>query len=636
MEAAMVESRSWAADRFLYAAKISAAVVRSGSRLLPPRTVAQLLGFVMALVAVFFAAGSGAANASEKRVALVIGNSNYRNTAALTNPANDAEDMATVLRHIGFEVVDGRDLDKRGMDAALARFARLARDADAALFFYAGHGLQFQGQNYLVPVDARLEDEFALQFETTRVEDVLRSLALARGVRLLILDACRNNPLADRLARAQTRDIQRGLAKLEGQRGMLIAYATQANDVAYDGTGRNSFFSGALVREIGVPGLEVGSLFRRVAHSVNQATHGRQTPELSLSLFTEFYLNPAETDVQAWTRLRESNDTDELRNFIARFPASFLEQDEQRRMVDEVRLRNEAEEKAALARQQAEQARQSQARAEQQRREQEAARRQSEQDRLIAERLARLEEQAFRAAEEARKQAEAERERLAQAEAERQRQAALLEAERKRVAEEIAKLQREKAEAARRQHAAQSNPGRASTSHVASLPEAQPHDPGAKANAGGSLVLPASPPGAVAVSPAMPLIRSVQRELERVGCFKGKIDEKWGSPATAEAVRKFSRYARVEVPDLPSPDFLKAIKERDGRVCPLTCGPRQILRNGACVAAPKPKPEPKKLVSRKPASAPARAETSRARAPRPAQGGRSGGCFSFGGQSFCE
>src|SRR5690242_1990665 len=109
----------------------------------------------------------------EIRVALVIGNASYKNAPALANPLNDAEDVAVALRRYGFEVVDGRDLDKRSMEQALARFGRLAQDADAALFYYAGHGLQYRGQNYLVPVDARLDDDFSIQFETTRVDDVI-------------------------------------------------------------------------------------------------------------------------------------------------------------------------------------------------------------------------------------------------------------------------------------------------------------------------------------------------------------------------------------------------------------------------------------------------------------------------------
>ena len=136
---------------------------------------------------------------ADKRVALVIGNSTYQNTATLANPANDSQDVAAALQKVGFNVLLEQNLDKPGMEDAVARFARLAQNADVALFYYAGHGMQYRGSNYLVPVDAKLEDEFKLTFELTRLDDVLFSLESARGVKILILDACRDNPLADHL-----------------------------------------------------------------------------------------------------------------------------------------------------------------------------------------------------------------------------------------------------------------------------------------------------------------------------------------------------------------------------------------------------------------------------------------------------
>src|SRR5215510_11543579 len=135
---------------------------------------------------------------AEKRVALIIGNAAYQNTPALSNPVNDAEDVAAALRRVGFTVILESNLSKRGMERAVAQFARDARDADAALFYYAGHGLQHRGLNYLMPTDAKLEDEFSLNYDLARVEDVLRSLTQARVSTILIPDACRSNPLAVR------------------------------------------------------------------------------------------------------------------------------------------------------------------------------------------------------------------------------------------------------------------------------------------------------------------------------------------------------------------------------------------------------------------------------------------------------
>ncbi|MCA0420890.1 MAG: caspase family protein [Proteobacteria bacterium] len=285
--------------------------------------VARLCGLFLVLL-------SGLALAEtppERRVALVIGNSSYRNAPVLPNTVNDARDMVVALRKVGFEVVDGIDLDKRGMDAALTRFARIAQDADAAMFYFAGHGFQFNGENYLVPVEAKIEDEVGVQYETTRLNDVVTALNYAKGVKIMVLDACRNNPFVGLLAKRQaTRgfSVGSGLAPVQRAQGMVIAYATQANDVAADGAGRNSPFTAALVREIDQPGLEVATLFRRVQKSVYDTTAGRQTPELSLSLLGDFYLNREETDADVWRRIRASDEPAALQAFIQRYPQSFF------------------------------------------------------------------------------------------------------------------------------------------------------------------------------------------------------------------------------------------------------------------------------------------------------------------------
>ncbi|WID98962.1 caspase family protein [Bosea vestrisii] len=293
--------------------------------------IARLCGLIMLMLTGL----AMAAPASERRVALVIGNSSYRNAPVLPNTVNDARDMAAALRKVGFEVIDGLDLDKRGMDAALTRFARLAQDADSVMFYFAGHGFQFNGENYLVPVEAKIEDEAGVQYETTRLNDVVTALNFAKGVKIMVLDACRNNPFVNQLAKRQaTRgfSVGSGLAPVARAQGMVIAYATQANDVAADGTGRNSPFTAALVHEIDQPGLEVAALFRRVQKSVYDATAGRQTPELSLSLLGDFYLNLAETDASVWQRIRSADEPDVLRDFMQRYPTSSLSIDARTRL----------------------------------------------------------------------------------------------------------------------------------------------------------------------------------------------------------------------------------------------------------------------------------------------------------------
>jgi Caspase domain len=281
----------------------------------------------LCVVASFFVAGAAEA---DKRVALVIGNSAYQHSATLDNPSNDAADLAKTLTRLGFEVILEKDLDKRGMEQAFSRFARLAQDADLAMFYYAGHAMQYGGNNYLVPVDAALQDEFSVEFEMARVSDVLNSLERARGVKILVLDACRNNPLADQLARhASNRDAfaSRGLARIEHPSGMLIAYATQAGQVAEDGRGRNSPFTTALIKRLAEPGVEIAQIFRRVAFDVNAQTQGRQLPDLSMSLLGEVYLSKPDkpqitTEAEAWQKIASSNDRVDFDHFVADFPDS--------------------------------------------------------------------------------------------------------------------------------------------------------------------------------------------------------------------------------------------------------------------------------------------------------------------------
>jgi uncharacterized caspase-like protein len=280
--------------------------------------------------------------AAEQRVALVIGNGAYRSVPELRNSRNDADDISEQLKRLGFSVIDGRDLDRSAMQAALGRFAQRLKGADAGLVYYSGHGLQINGQNFLVPVDLKLDDGAFTPFEMVKLDDVVEALSYTDGVRLLVLDACRDNPFANSLAQnkgSRGASMTRGLAKIERSQGMLIAYSTQPNAVAADGTGRNSPFTAALVREMQVPGLEVATVFRRVAVNVNRETGGAQTPELSVSLLQDFYLNPQESDVGAWQKLGPSANAAGLKTFISRFPTSV--------MVDAARARLDAIENAS-------------------------------------------------------------------------------------------------------------------------------------------------------------------------------------------------------------------------------------------------------------------------------------------------
>ena len=226
---------------------------------------------------------------NERRIALVIGNSRYENMARLPNPTNDASDLAGVLKGLGFEVTLGIDLKRGQMEDAAIAFAKAARNADTALVFYAGHGMQHEGINYLAPVDARLDDVADLQ-RLMKVQDLIANLQTAKTARILILDACRDNDAIKQLA-SQKRGLRRGLAA-EKADGILIAFATQANQSATDGDQRNSPFTAALLRNLPTPGLELRTALTRVRSDVLRATGGEQRPETSDSLDGEVVLKP--------------------------------------------------------------------------------------------------------------------------------------------------------------------------------------------------------------------------------------------------------------------------------------------------------------------------------------------------------
>jgi hypothetical protein len=263
---------------------------------------------------------------AERRVALVVGNSNYQVASiSLSNPKNDARDVATALQGLGFEVDTAIDANKRNLDLALARFARAATDSDSAVFYYAGHALQFRGVNYVMPTDAKLEDEISLRYEMVSVEDIRAALDRTNGVQIMILDACRNNPLADRLKNstagaARSIGEVRGLARIDKAQGMVIAYATAADQVAQDGRGRNSPFTSALLKRMQEPGLEIEMMLRRVSKDVADETGGRQRPETYISLQSEYYLN--QTDRVAWDIIKDQDNRNLLRDFISKYQSS--------------------------------------------------------------------------------------------------------------------------------------------------------------------------------------------------------------------------------------------------------------------------------------------------------------------------
>ena len=234
---------------------------------------------------------------AETRVALVIGNGAYRSTTPLPNPGNDGRDMSAALKAAGFDVVEAFDADKRALDAALRDFTDKLIKADVALFFYAGHGLQVGLQNYLIPIDAKLERERDLEFEAVRLDFVLRQMEIDREGKtsIVFLDACRDNPLSRNLARSMgTRStaVGKGLAAATTGLGTFIAYSTQPGNVALDGDGRNSPFSSALVKHMGTKGRNLPATMIEVRKDVVAATGGRQVPWDHSALTGDFYFVP--------------------------------------------------------------------------------------------------------------------------------------------------------------------------------------------------------------------------------------------------------------------------------------------------------------------------------------------------------
>ncbi len=233
---------------------------------------------------------------AEKRVALVIGNAAYQHAPALANPKHDAEGMAEALRALDFEVLLGVDLDKPGIERLLQVFAEKLDRADVALVFYAGHGLQVNGRNYLVPVNGKLDRESDLLFQAVPLDTLQTLLEQGQRTNILILDACRDNPLARNLARSMgTRSaaIGRGLGESRAGIGTLIVYATQPGNVALDGQGRNSPFTEAMLKHLRTPGLEVRQVLTRVRAAVIETTKGKQVPWDSSSLTGDFFFASA-------------------------------------------------------------------------------------------------------------------------------------------------------------------------------------------------------------------------------------------------------------------------------------------------------------------------------------------------------
>ena len=545
-----------------------------------------------------FCASSHAALA-EKRVALVVGNSAYENVVGLTNPAHDAAAITDMFKRAGFDVVDSKhDLKNAEMRRALREFTDKARDADIAVIYYAGHGIEVNGINYLVPVDAVLERDTDAYDEAISLDRILQAIEPAKRLHLVILDACRNNPFLKKMTRTvASRSMDRGLIGIEpnGQ-NTLIAYAAKAGFTAMDGDGQNSPFALALLKHLTTPGLDLRRSLGLVRDDVLAATANKQEPYYTGSLGGEdMALVPApaappaaaanpKLDVRGDYELAERVGTkDAWDSFIAAYPSGFYAD------LAKAQRNKLAAETARLAA--------------------------TDKARAAAEEKARLAAEGAKASEQAKAAAEA-----------KAAEDARLAAEKKKQAEEAKVVLAAQANAAAQAKAAEKVAEKPHEQVVAALPPSDQVNP--KAPAPDQSVLQDIP-------------RMLQSELKRVGCSVGEINGEWNGPSR-KALDSFNRNAGTKFDiKLASLDALDAVRGKTGRVCPLecdsgyratgdhcvkiSCDDGQVLgANGVCHA----KPERQRVERERP-------ERERAPAHRAPSGG-GGKCFSFEGSQVCQ
>lgn len=289
---------------------------------------------------------------ADRRVAFVVGNGAYKNVAQLPNPPIDAKAMASTLRNVGFEVIEGSNLSRDQMTEKLLDFGRKAQGSDVAVFYYAGHGIAVGGSNYLLPVDADIKSEMDVKLGAAINIDLTLDQTMGDAkVKLVFLDACRDNPFAAKIkSNSATRsvNVQSGLAEMKSGEGTLIAFATGPGQTALDGQeGNNSPFTRALIDNITKPGVEIQQAMTSVRAQVNEETHKGQLPWGHTNLIGAVYLNPAQqtqqvanaapiassstpaaaassssdgVELEYWRSVKETNKPEELNAYLSAYP----------------------------------------------------------------------------------------------------------------------------------------------------------------------------------------------------------------------------------------------------------------------------------------------------------------------------
>ncbi|MGV7217978.1 caspase family protein [Bradyrhizobium sp. UFLA05-112] len=523
--------------------------------------------FVLFVCAIWL--GSGSAQA-EKRVALVIGNSAYKSAPRLTNPVNDATLVGGMFKKAGFELVDIKlDLNAAEMRRALRDFGGKAREAEVAVVYYAGHGIELDGTNYLIPTDATLETDSDVLDETLPLDRALFAVEPAKQLRLVILDACRDNPFAKTMKRTiAARAVGRGLAKVEPtSANTMIAFAAKAGSTASDGDSKNSPFAAALVERLPTPGLDLRKAFGFVRDDVLKNTGYKQEPYVYGSLggddvplvpakpvATGPQANPQDAVRRDYELALQLGTRDGWTAFLGQYPDGFYSNlakgqlnkiaAEETRAGAAEKARQAEDEKARLIADRAKNAEQEKAA---------AAAKAAEDAKLAAEKAKQIEEAKATAAEQRRKEAEAA---VAKALADKQAaEKALAEktANDKAAAELAAKQAAEKAAAEEQQVADTAKV--AAVAPTSSQPSLSPRE----------------------------TAKLVQSELRRVGCLAAAADGEWNA-SLQRSLTLFNKYAGTKFDaKLASFDALDAIKARQGRVCPLVCDHGFKADGDACV-----------------------------------------------------
>jgi uncharacterized caspase-like protein len=464
---------------------------------------------------------------ADKRVALVLGNSAYQNVPPLTNPVNDAALMADTFKKAGFDLVElKQNLSVQETRRVLRDFADKSSDADIAVIYYAGHGIEVDGSNYLIPVDAKLERDNDVYDEAFSLDRILVTVEPARRLRLVILDACRDNPFAQKMKKTlATRAIGRGLAKVEpASPNTLIAYSAKAGSTAQDGSGKDSPFTTALANHLTTPGLDVRRAFGFVRDEVLKTTSNRQEPYVYGSLGGDDVPLVPERSVAAPPAPAPNEQADIRRDYELA-----------------LQVGNKAAFEAFLA---------------------------QHSDGFYAS-LARLQldkvaaDQAHAAAVEKSRQAEQERARLAAEGAQKEAQAkAAADAK----AAEQARIDAEKAKQAAQQQAADAERKRleaASANPPQPAPAPVPAAPAPEKNVAVASLNPA--PSQAEIT------KSVQSELRRVGCYSGNAVGDWDA-SSQRSLSQFNRSAGTKLDTKTvNAETLDAIKQKPSRVCPLVC-----------------------------------------------------------------